>query len=114
MPSGAQVFAHESFTHAYAGSGLEIHGAEGSIFARNVMTQQPIGEITLVTKAGREAVSYNKHNLYGEAVRRFVEAVSGTGTVAATGEDGVKSLAVALAVREAAQTDKRVTVDYGA
>jgi 1,5-anhydro-D-fructose reductase (1,5-anhydro-D-mannitol-forming) len=113
MPSGAQVFTHESFTHAFAGSGLEIHGTKGSIFATGVMTQQPIGEIELVTKAGRETVPYSPHNLYGEAVRRFVEAVAGKGTVAASGEDGVKSLAIALAVRDAAQTGNRTLVNYG-
>ena len=114
MPSGAQVFAHESFTHAFAGSGLEIHGTDGSIFARNVMTQHPVGEIELVTKAGREPISYIAHNLYNEAVRRFTDAVFGKGTVAASGEDGVKSLAVALAVRESANSSQDVKVDYGA
>jgi 1,5-anhydro-D-fructose reductase (1,5-anhydro-D-mannitol-forming) len=114
MPSGAQIFAHESFTHGFAGSGLEIHGTEGSIFARNVMTQQPIGTIDLVTKAGRVAMPYSPHNLYSEAVHRFVEAVEGVGTVAASGDDGVKSVAIALAVREAAQTGQRTIVVYGA
>jgi 1,5-anhydro-D-fructose reductase (1,5-anhydro-D-mannitol-forming) len=114
MPSGAQVFAHESFTHAFAGSGLEIHGTEGSIFARNVMTQRPVGEIELVTKAGRQAINYSTHSLYGESVRRFVDAIEGRGTPAATGEDGIKSLAIALAVREAAQKGNRTLVRYGA
>lgn len=114
MPSGAQVFAHDSFTHAFAGSGLEIHGTEGSIFAHHVMTQQPVGDIELVTKTGRQSITYSKHNLYGESVRRFVEAVQGSGTPAATGEDGVKSLAIALAVREAAQSGNRTLVRYGA
>lgn len=113
MPSGAQVFAHDSFTHAFAGSGMEIHGTEGSIFAHNVMTQQPVGDIELVTKAGRETINYSPHNLYGESVRRFVEAVAGRGSPAATGEDGVKSLAIALAVREAAHTGCRTIVEYG-
>ena len=114
MPSGVQVFAHDSFTHSFAGSGLEVHGTEGSIFARNVMTQQPVGEIELVTKNGRQTVPFSTHSLYSEAVRRFVEAVNGTGTVSASGEDGIKSLAIALAVRKAAQTGMRVYVDYGA
>jgi 1,5-anhydro-D-fructose reductase (1,5-anhydro-D-mannitol-forming) len=52
MPSGAMVMAHESFTHAFAGSGLEVHGTGGSIFAVGVMTQRPVGEVTLVTAGG--------------------------------------------------------------
>ena len=114
MPSGAQVMAHESFTHGFAGTGIEVHGTEGSIFGRSVMTQQPVGEIELVTKAGREQISYSPHNLYGQAVKRFVDAVKGKGTPAADGWDGVKSLAVAEAVKQAADTGRHVTVNYGA
>jgi 1,5-anhydro-D-fructose reductase (1,5-anhydro-D-mannitol-forming) len=113
MPSGTQVMAHESFTHGFAGTGIEIHGTEGSIIARGVMTQQPVGEIELVTKAGREKISFSAHNLYAQAVKRFVQAVEGHGTPAADGWDGVKSLAVALAVRDAAQAGRRVAVNYG-
>ena len=113
MPSGAMVMAHESFTHPYAGSGLEVHGTNGSVFARGVMTQMSVGEIELVTGAGREAVPYSDHNLYVEAVRRFADAVAGRGQPAADGRDGVKSLAVALAVREAALSGTRTHVNYG-
>lgn len=113
MPSGAMVMSHESFTHPFAGSGLEVHGTEGSIFARDVMTQNPIGSIELVTASGREAVPFDTHDLYQEGVRRFQAAVAGDGEPAATGVDGVKSLAVALAVREAATRGVRVEVNYG-
>jgi 1,5-anhydro-D-fructose reductase (1,5-anhydro-D-mannitol-forming) len=104
MPSGAMVMSHESFTHPFAGSGLEVHGAKGSIFARGVMTQQPVGVIELVASAGREAVPFPTHNLYLQGVTDFMAAVAGQGTPAATGEDGIASLAVALAIREAART----------
>ncbi len=113
MPSGAMVMTHESFTHPFAGSGLEVHGTEGSIFAKGVMTQQPVGEIELVTKNGREAVPFSNHNLYVQGVSDFVSAVAGEGRPAADGVDGVKSLSVAFSVREAAETGKRLTVDYG-
>jgi 1,5-anhydro-D-fructose reductase (1,5-anhydro-D-mannitol-forming) len=113
MPSGAMVMSHESFTHSYAGNGLEIHGTEGSIFARGVMTQQPVGVIELVTAQGPQAVPFSAHNLYQFGVERFCAAVAGSGVPAATGWDGVKSLAVALAVREAAATGKRMSVNYG-
>ncbi|MSU90355.1 gfo/Idh/MocA family oxidoreductase [Rhodobacteraceae bacterium 2CG4] len=114
MPSGAMVMSHESFTHPFAGSGLEVHGTAGSIFARGVMTQRPVGEIELVTAAGREAVAYPDHDLYAQGLAEFHAAVRGEGRPAATGRDGVKSLAVALAVREAARTGTRQAVDYGA
>jgi 1,5-anhydro-D-fructose reductase (1,5-anhydro-D-mannitol-forming) len=113
MPSGAQVFAHESFTHAFAGTGLEIHGTEGSIFAQGVMTQQPVGEVELVTATGRQSVPYDTTDLYTTGVAAFCAAVAGQGRPAADGTDGVKSLAVAAAVKAAADTGARMTVSYG-
>jgi 1,5-anhydro-D-fructose reductase (1,5-anhydro-D-mannitol-forming) len=113
MPSGAMVETHESFTHRFAGTGIEVHGSDGSIFARSVMTQRPVGEIELMTAEGRQPVPFSDHNLYERAVGKFAEAVAGTGLPAADGIDGVKSLAVALAVREAAERGVKVRVDYG-
>jgi 1,5-anhydro-D-fructose reductase (1,5-anhydro-D-mannitol-forming) len=110
MPSGAMVFSHESFTHPFAGSGLEVHGTKGSIFARDVMTQRPVGQIELVTSAGREDVPFPDHDLYSYGVARFCAAITGTDTPAATGQDGVASLAVAKAVQQAAHTGARVFV----
>ncbi len=110
MPSGAMVLSHESFTHPFAGSGLEVHGTDGSIFATGVMTQAPVGEITLVTAAGRETVPYSTHDLYLQSVQDFLAAIAGHGQPAATGQDGIASLTVALAVREAARTGQRQTV----
>jgi 1,5-anhydro-D-fructose reductase (1,5-anhydro-D-mannitol-forming) len=114
MPSGAMVMAHESFTHRFAASGLEVHGTEGSIFATGVMTQRPLGEITLITAAGAEPISYSAHSLYLESVKDFLAAVAGKGVPAATGEDGIASLAIALAVRDAARTGQSQTVQIAA
>ena len=112
MPSGAMVHTHESFTHAHAGTGVEVHGTQGSIIARGVMTQQPIGEITLRFDGGEQAVDYSDHSLYARAVDLFTKACAGEGRPAADGVDGVKSLAVAAAVNQAAETGKRTSVDY--
>lgn len=114
MPSGAMVMSHESFTHPFAGSGVEVHGTKGSIFASGVMTQLPVGSVEVVTFEGRRPLPYSEHSLYVQGVADFMGAVQGTSSPAATGPDGIKSLAVALAVREAAQTGERVTIDYGA
>ncbi len=112
MPSGAMVQTHESFTHPFAGSGVEVHGTEGSIFGRGIMTQKPVGEVELVDAAGRHAIEFEGHDLYARSLARFSEAVAGRGRPAADGVDGVKSLAVAMAVREAARTGRAVRVDY--
>jgi 1,5-anhydro-D-fructose reductase (1,5-anhydro-D-mannitol-forming) len=113
MPSGAMVQTHESFTHRFAGTGIEVHGTEGSVFGRGVMTQRPVGEVTLVDAGGRHAVPFDGEDLYVRSVAAFAAAVAGTGRPAADGVDGVKSLAVALAVREAADRGVAVRADYG-
>ncbi len=113
MPSGAMVFSHESFTHPFAGSGLEVHGTEGSIFARGIMTQNPVGTIELVTAAGTTKIAYDLANLYENVIANFNASVAGAALPSASGTDGVKSLAIALAVREAARTGTRQTVAYG-
>lgn len=113
MPSGAMVQTHESFTHSYAQTGLEVHGTKGSIIARNVMTQRPVGEVILRSEAGEEAISFPDHDLYVRSLGLFNTAVQGQGRPSADGVDGVKSLAVAAAVAEAAKTGQRVAVDYG-
>lgn len=112
MASGAMVQSHESFTHPFAGSGFEVHGTRGSIFARGVMTQQPVGTVELVTAHGREDVPFDPAGLYVTGVVAFIAATRGEGAPAASGEDGVKSLAIALAVREAAKSGQRQMINY--
>jgi 1,5-anhydro-D-fructose reductase (1,5-anhydro-D-mannitol-forming) len=113
MPSGAMVQTHEGFTIRYAGTSFEVHGTEGSILARNVMTQQPVGEIVLRKDGTEEPLPFGDHNLYARSMGLFMDAVAGKGAPSATGVDGIKSLAVALAVKDAATTGQRVAVDYG-
>lgn len=112
MPSGVMVQTHESFTHPFAGSGVEVHGTEGSIFGRGIMTQKPVGEVELVDASGHQAIPFETHDLYTRSLGLFTEAVAGRGRPSADGIDGVKSLAVATAVREAARTGRAVRVDY--
>jgi len=112
MPSGALVQSHESFVVPYAGTGLEVHGTKGSIFAKDIMTQQSVGEIELVTEQGREAIPVTPHNLYQHSLEKFGAAIKGAGTPAVTGEDGVKSLAIALAVSRSAVAGVRINVEY--
>jgi 1,5-anhydro-D-fructose reductase (1,5-anhydro-D-mannitol-forming) len=113
MPSGIMVQTHEGFTVRHAGTGFEVHGTEGSIIARNVMTQQPIGTITLRDASGEQPAGFSDHNLYGRSLGLFMGAVHGAGQPSATGIDGVKSLAVADAVKKAATSGQRTRVDYG-
>ncbi len=113
MPSGVMVQTHEGFTLRHAGTGFEVHGTKGSIVARDVMTQRPIGEITLRDSEGSQKIEFETHNLYQRSLGLFVDAVKGNGEPSATGIDGIKSLAVAQAVKQAASSGQRVRVMYG-
>ena len=41
--SGLIAQSHDGFTTKFAGTGFEVHGTEGSLIGRDVMTQRPIG-----------------------------------------------------------------------
>ncbi|MDE2732049.1 MAG: Gfo/Idh/MocA family oxidoreductase [Bacteroidota bacterium] len=112
--SGLLAQFHDGFTVGHAGTGLEIHGIHGSLIAEDVMTQRPVGRVYLQSDDERfEFTPPRREDLYTRAVRHFNRAVDGDGTPSATAEDGLRSLAVALAVREAARTGRCTKVQYG-
>jgi 1,5-anhydro-D-fructose reductase (1,5-anhydro-D-mannitol-forming) len=77
------------------------------------MTQEPQGRLFLQRQEKREEVDLGPHeNLYAHQVRHFNAAVLGHGKPFATGEDGVRSLVVAMAVLESAKSGKRVAIRY--
>jgi 1,5-anhydro-D-fructose reductase (1,5-anhydro-D-mannitol-forming) len=102
--SGLLAQFHDSFTARYAETGIEIIGTEGTLVARNVMTQQPIGEVVLINAQGSRKLILEHANLYETGVRDFSEAVAGRSQPAASGLDGLWSLATGMAVVQAAKT----------
>lgn len=104
---------HDAFTMKYAETGFEVHGTEGSLIARNVMTQRPVGTVTLRTAAGEEKLPTGDRNLYETALEAFHAAIAGNGRPSATAEDGIWSLATGLAVAEAAKRGSSVKVETG-
>jgi 1,5-anhydro-D-fructose reductase (1,5-anhydro-D-mannitol-forming) len=101
---------HDAFTTRYATTGFEVHGEEGSLVATDCMTQQPKGEVALRTAAGAVPLSLSHEGLYARSIRLFQSATAGAGAPAATGEDGVRSLALALATIEAAKAGRETSV----
>jgi 1,5-anhydro-D-fructose reductase (1,5-anhydro-D-mannitol-forming) len=110
--NGVLAQLHDAFTVPHGGTGFEVHGSAGSIIGRNVMTQQPIGEVLLRDASGEHPVALEHHNLYERSLAAFNAAVQGQGAPAATGEDGVRSLATALAVLDSVHSGKRVPVRF--
>ncbi len=111
--SGLIAQFHDAFTSKFAGTGFEVHGTEGSLIGRDVMTQKPVGTVTLRTAAGEEPLATDSTNLYERALGNFHAAIAGQGTPSATGEDGIWSLATGLAVQQAASTGRATPIDPG-
>jgi 1,5-anhydro-D-fructose reductase (1,5-anhydro-D-mannitol-forming) len=109
--SGLLAQFHDAFTVGYADTGLEVHGTEGSLLARHCMTQKLVGDVVLRTGRGEVNLPLRHENLYERALRAFHAAIRGEGEPSATGEDGVRSLAMALAVIESAQTGMSAKLD---
>jgi 1,5-anhydro-D-fructose reductase (1,5-anhydro-D-mannitol-forming) len=102
---------HDAFTIKHTLTGFEVHGTEGSLLAHDVMTQAPKGEIVLRRGSEEERIDPGQpEELYTRSVRNFTAAMLGVGEPSATGEDGVRSLAIALAAAESADTGRTATV----
>ena len=101
---------HDGFTTRYVKTSVEIHGDAGSLIATNCMTQAPIGEVSLRTASGEETLSIHYENLYVRTINAFISAISGEGRPLCTGEDGVASLAIALAALKSARSGAAISV----
>jgi 1,5-anhydro-D-fructose reductase (1,5-anhydro-D-mannitol-forming) len=111
--NGTLAMFHDAFTIKHAQTGVEVHGTDGSLIAKNVMTQDPVGEVYLSRNGVTSEVSLGpRENLYTHIVRHFNSAVRGQGQPFASGQDGIRSLAVGLAVLESTKTGQRVPVKY--
>lgn len=110
MDNGVLAQMHAAFTVGHAGTGIEIHGPKGTLIGRDVMTQLPGGELLLRTGAGEQTIAVEHHSLYERGVAAFCAALRGEGPPAATGEDGVRSLAAAAAVAQACRTGRAVAI----
>jgi 1,5-anhydro-D-fructose reductase (1,5-anhydro-D-mannitol-forming) len=111
LANGTLVQHHDAFTIPHAQTGFEVHRTEGSLYATDVMSQDPIGRIMLWRAGqGTQIDTGPPEDLYERSVRLFNAAVGGQGQPAATGEDGVHSLAIALAVRDSTRSGRNVRV----
>ncbi|MDX7950298.1 Gfo/Idh/MocA family oxidoreductase [Lichenihabitans sp. Uapishka_5] len=100
----AQV--HDSFTTRAQRTSCEVHGTTGSLVALNNMAQAPAGTVTLRDQDGERELRLDQEDYYVRGCRAFHAAIRGEGHPVVTGEDGLKSLATALAAREAAKSGR--------
>jgi 1,5-anhydro-D-fructose reductase (1,5-anhydro-D-mannitol-forming) len=108
--SGALVSFHDAYTVPHAGTGIEVHGTCGSLLGRDVLAEEPTGEVLLRRDDRVRPVEIPRRwRLYEHAVARFNAAVRGGGSPLASGDDGLASLAIALAARASAQSGAPAT-----
>lgn len=103
---------HDGFTTRFVETGLEVHGTEGSLIGRNVMTQRPIGTVVLRNGDGERQLPTDGDNLYEGVIKAFHSAMN-EGSPSATAEDGIWSLATALAVKKAVASGAAIKVETG-
>ena len=110
--SGLCAFTHQGYNTPHASNRLEILGQQASLEARNVLNQTPGGELVWRRADGDLSLRLDHDNLYVRGLRELHQAIAGQPNDLASGEAGLKSLAVALAVLESARTGRRVPVSY--
>ena len=111
--SGLIAQIYETFTNRYVRTSVEVHGSEGSLIAMDCMAQAPGGTVVLRSAKGEELLPLRQENYYARGVRLFHDAMAGKGAPAATGEDGVISLAVALAALGSANSGRAEKIEPG-
>jgi 1,5-anhydro-D-fructose reductase (1,5-anhydro-D-mannitol-forming) len=108
--SGLIAQIHESFTTPFLRTRLEVDGTKGSLVATDCMAQRPGGELILRHAGGEVTITLNQEDYYACGVRAFQAAVRGEGRPVASGEDGLISLAVALAAQRSALSGRLESV----
>ena len=111
-PDSVIAQTHDAFTIPHAPTGVHVLGEDGSIFATDVMSQDPTGTVVLRDASGEREIDIpNRRGLYEIVLDGFAAAVRGDAAQpVVTGQDGLDNTVVALAVREAAETGNRVSL----
>ena len=71
---------HDAFTAPHASTGVEVHGTEGSLYGRDVMTQRPVGTVTCdgreTKRRFRWTTRTSMNDPYAASTRPFAEKVN--------------------------------------
>ena len=111
---GVLVQTHDAYNNPHLPTSLHVLGTEGALVGDDCNTGDPVGGVTLWRDHVAEPLDVGpRDDLYEVTVRAFGAAVAGEGDVVVTGEDGVRSLAVSLAVLESLRTGARAAVAGG-
>lgn len=112
---GVLASFYDAYNSPDGGSSLEIHGTTGSLIIPDALDERLIARAYLRRGEQEQELDLGAtEDLYVYGLRRFAAAVAGAGVPAASAEDGVRSLAVALAVQRSAMDGTEVSVAYDA
>jgi 1,5-anhydro-D-fructose reductase (1,5-anhydro-D-mannitol-forming) len=109
---GTLAQTHESFAAAHALTRLHVLGTQGSLYAEGSLTQAGDGALTLRNAHGTIPVPVPAVDLYERGFERFVQACAGQGAPLASGEDGARAMAVALAGLQSARSGQVETISF--
>lgn len=108
--SGALAQTHESFCAPHAVTRLHVLGTAGSLYAEGSLTQAGSGLLWLRHADGEREIETPAVDLYEVGFGAFVRACAGEGQPLATGADGARAMATALAGLASARSGSRQTI----
>jgi 1,5-anhydro-D-fructose reductase (1,5-anhydro-D-mannitol-forming) len=94
---GTLAQTHESFVAQHALTRLHVLGTEGALYAVGSMTQAGTAQLWQRDAQGEREIPVPPVDLYETGFRAFAQACAGGGAPLASGVDGARSMAVALA-----------------
>lgn len=108
---GVLAQTHESFVARHAATRLHVLGTEGALYAEGSLTQAGGGRLWLRDAQGEREIVVPAVDLYEIGCGAFVRACAGEGAPLASGVDGERSMAVALAGLASASSGRSVQID---
>jgi len=108
---GALAQTHESFAAPHAVTRLHVLGSEGNLYAEGSLTQDGAGTLWVRDAQGAREIVVAPTDLYEVGFAAFVRACAGDGAPLASGADGARSMAVALAALASARNGSAQTID---
>ncbi|MBX3608012.1 MAG: Gfo/Idh/MocA family oxidoreductase [Piscinibacter sp.] len=107
---GTLAQTHESFVAQHALTRLHVLGTQGSLYAVGSLTQAGTAQLWQRDAQGERELSVPPVDLYETGFRAFAEACAGQGAPLASGVDGARAMAVALAGLTSAASGRMETI----
>jgi len=104
---GVLAQAHQSFVAPHALTRLHVLGTEGNLYAQASLTQAGAGRLWLRDSEGERELPVQPVDLYEAGFSAFVRACAGDGVPLASGTDGARAMATALAGLASARSGRR-------